>query len=50
MLAFFECVSSAVHIIDGQNACIIAGAIFGFLIELVIIVFWEASLNRVKRK
>ena len=50
MLAFFECVCSAVHKIDGQNACIIAGAIFGFLIELVIIAIWEANSNRVKRK
>lgn len=50
MQSLLECVSSVVHKIDGQNACIIAGAIFGLFIQLIIIVLWEASSNRVKRK
>ena len=44
MQSFLECVSSVVHKIDGQNACIIAGAIFGFFIELIIIVLWEPTV------
>lgn len=50
MWAFLECVSSAFHKINEINACIIAGAIFGFFIQLVIIALWEANSNRVKRK
>jgi len=49
MLSFFEYASSAVHKIVGQNACIIAGAIFGFVIQLVIIILWGAISRRVKK-
>lgn len=50
MWTFLECISSAVYKIDRIDACIIAGAIFGFFIQLVIIALWEASSNRSKRE
>lgn len=50
MWVFLDYVSNALHKIDEKDACIIAGAIFGFFIQLIAVLLWEQHSNRVKRK
>jgi|UPI0002E2D3FC hypothetical protein len=50
MWFFLEYVSATLQKIDYKSAWIIAGAIFGFFIQLIIVVFLDARLNRNERK
>lgn len=46
MWFFLEYVSATLHKIECKSACIIAGALFGFFIQLILVVFLDARLNR----
>lgn len=50
MWFFLEYVSATLHKIDYKSACIIAGALLGFFIQLILVVFLDARLNRNDRK
>lgn len=50
MWLFLDYVSYAFHKIDEQNAYIIAGAVLGFFIQVVIIILWDSKLNYDSKK
>lgn len=50
MWLFFDCISAAINRINDENVYIIAGALSGFVVQLIIVAVLEARLSRHDRE